>query len=249
MPWFSIPAAILGSAVIGGISSNAAANTQASAADRAAGLQQQQFDRTVELQEPFRQAGLSGQNRLMDYLGLSSNAGAPGYGKYARDFSMADFQADPGYAFRLSEGLKALDRTASARGTLGGGAGLKAAARYGQDAASQEYSNAFNRYQTNRSNQLQPLQSLAGQAITSSNTLGQAGQTMANNMGENYMGAANARASGYMGAANAASGGVGQYLNYNQGQNMLNAFGNRGMTAPTGYGGPALPDNYMSSVG
>lgn len=229
MPW--IAAAIVGSAVVGGLSSNAAANTQASAADRAAGLQQQQFDRTVALQEPFRQAGLSGQNRLMDYLGLSSNAGAPGYGKYARDFSMADFQQDPGYAFRLSEGLKALDRTASARGTLGGGAGLKAAARYGQDAASQEYSNAFNRYQTNRSNQLQPLQSLAGQAITSSNTLGQAGQTMANNMGENYMGAANARASGYMGAANAASGGVGQYLNYTQGQNMMNMFGNKSTPA------------------
>jgi hypothetical protein len=249
MPWFSIPAAILGSAVIGGISSNAAANTQASAAGRAADLQQQQFDRTVALQEPFRKAGITGQNRLMDYLGLSSNAGAPDFGKYSKDFSMADFQADPGYAFRMSEGLKGLDRTAAARGGLISGGALKAATRYGGDLASQEYNNAFNRYQTNRSNQLQPLQSLAGQALTSSNTVGQAGQTMANNMGENYMGAANARASGYMGAANAASGGVGQYLNYNQGQNMLSMFGNRGMAAPTGYGGPALPNDYMSSVG
>jgi hypothetical protein len=246
---YFVAAAIAGSAVLGAVSSNSAANTQANAARSAADLQQQQFDRTVELQEPFRQAGLSGQNRLMDYLGLSSNAGAPGYGKYARDFSMADFQADPGYAFRMSEGLKGLDRTAAARGGLISGGALKAATRYGEDLASQEYNNAFNRYQTNRSNQLQPLQSLAGQALTSSNTVGQAGQTMANNMGENYMGAANARASGYMGGANAISGGVGQYLNYNQGQNMLNAFGNRGMTAPTGYGGPALPNDYMSSMG
>src|SRR5574343_122984 len=34
------------------------------------------------------------------------------------DFTMEKFQEDPGYAFRMSEGLKALDRTAAARGGL-----------------------------------------------------------------------------------------------------------------------------------
>lgn len=66
------------------------------------------------------------------------------------DFTMEKFQQDPGYAFRLSEGLKALDRTAAARGGLISGSAMKGAMRYGQDMASQEYQNAFNRYNQNR---------------------------------------------------------------------------------------------------
>jgi hypothetical protein len=55
------------------------------------------FDQQMAGQEPFRQAGVTGQNRLMEYLGLGGNAGAEGYGRYGRDFGMSDFQADPGY--------------------------------------------------------------------------------------------------------------------------------------------------------
>jgi Sec-independent protein translocase protein TatA len=115
--------------------------------------------------------------------GLNIDPNSPDYGKYARDFSMADFTADPGYAFRLSEGQKALDRSAAARGGLISGGALKAAGRYGQDMASQEFTNAFNRYQTNRSNQLNPLQSLMGAGQTSTNQLGAAGQNYASNVG------------------------------------------------------------------
>jgi hypothetical protein len=116
---------------------------------------------------------------------------------------MADFQQDPGYAFRMSEGLKALDRTAASRGGLLSGATLRGATRYGQDMASQEYTNAFNRYQTNRSNQLNPLQSLMGAGQTAAGNVGAAGQAYASNAGNAYMNAADARASGYMGSANA----------------------------------------------
>ena len=147
---------------------------------------------------------------------------SPDFGKYTRDFGMQDFQQDPGYAFRMSEGLKALDRQAAARGGLISGAALKASQRYGQDMASQEYTNAFNRYQTNRANQLNPLQSLMGAGQTAANTLGTAGQNYANQAGEAYMGAGNARASGYMGQANAISGAIGQGLNTYQNQQYLN---------------------------
>jgi len=225
-----IETAILGSAVIGGLSSNRAANTQASAADRAAQLQADQYAQQRADQEPFRQAGITSQNRLMELLGIGGNTGAQGYGKYGRDFSMEDFQQDPGYGFRLSEGLKGLDRQAAARGGLISGAALKAATRYGQEMGSQEYQNAFNRYQTNRSNQLNPLQSLMGAGQTATNTLGSAGQNYANQAGQDYMGAGNARASGYMGTANALSGGVGQYLNYRQNQNMLDMLRGGGNT-------------------
>jgi len=75
-----------------------------------------------------------------------------------RNFSASDFQADPGYAFRLSEGMKALDRTAASRGGLLSGATLKGAQRYGSDLASQEYGNAYNRFQNNRTAQSQEYQ-------------------------------------------------------------------------------------------
>jgi hypothetical protein len=124
---------------------------------------------------------------------------------------MSDFQADPGYAFRMTEGLKALDRQAAARGGLISGGALKAAQNYGQDLASQEYQNAYNRYQTNRTNLLNPLQSLAGAGQTSANTTGNAAANFGT-QGSNALGgagtaqanaiqnAANARASGYLGS-------------------------------------------------
>jgi hypothetical protein len=100
---------------------------------------------------------------------------------------MNQFQQDPGYAFRLKEGQQALDRSAAARGGLISGGALKAAQRYGQEMGSQEYMNAFNRYQTERAARLQPLQSLTGFGQTTANTLGAAGQTMAGNVGNAYM--------------------------------------------------------------
>jgi hypothetical protein len=199
---FSAGASIVGG-LLGADASENAAETQAAAANRAADLQYKMFKENQAAQKPFLEAGYKGQNRLLDLLALSGNTGAQGYGSAARNFGMSDFEQDPGYAFRMSEGLKALDRTAAARGGMLSGAALKGSQRYGQDLASQEYQNAYNRYQTNRANQLNPLQSLAGQGQTTANTLGAAGQNYATSAGEAYMGAGNARASGYMGSANA----------------------------------------------
>ena len=56
-----------------------------------------------------------------------------------------NFQTDPGYEFRFNEGMRGLERGAAARGgVLSGGFGRKAV-RYGQDYASNEYSNVYNR--------------------------------------------------------------------------------------------------------
>jgi hypothetical protein len=165
--------------------------------------------------------------------GLQVDPNSPDFGRYARDFGMSDFQADPGYAFRMSEGMKGLERSAAARGGLLSGATLKGIQRYGQDLGSQEYQNAFNRYQTNRAARLNPLQSLAGVGQTSANTIGQAGQNyasqaggtmgqMASNVGDLMTGGAAARASGYVGGANALTGALSTGLNYYQGQQMMN---------------------------
>jgi hypothetical protein len=165
-----------------------------------------------------------GSRRTGDFF---RNTSSPDFGKYARDFSMKDFTTDPGYAFRMNEGLKSLDRQAASRGGLISGGALKAAQRYGQDLGSQEYQNAFNRYQVNRANQLNPLQSMSGQGQTTATQLGQAGQNYAGQAGAAYGAAGQAQASGYMGAANAISGGLGQYLNYQSNNNLLAAIKNR----------------------
>lgn len=133
--------------------------------------------------------------------GIVVDPNSPDFGKYARDFGMQDFEQDPGYAFRLAEGQKAIERSAAARGGLQSGAALKAAARYGQEMGSQEYTNAFNRYQTNRSNQLNPLFGLMNTGIGAANNL----TDIAGQQGQNRANALNAQ--GYYGAVNAANSG------------------------------------------
>jgi hypothetical protein len=228
--------AAAGSIIGGSMASGAAtdaANTQAAAANYAADLQYKQWQENQANQKPFLEAGYKGENRLLDLLGLSGNTGAEGYGSAGKNFSLSDFQADPGYAFRMSEGLKALDRTAAARGGLLSGGALKGAERYGQDMASQEYQNAYNRYQTNRSNLLNPLQSLAGQGQTTANTLGTAGANYASNAGNAYMNAGNAAASGYVGSANAWSQALGGATNA-LGQGFANYYANQPYSGAAG---------------
>jgi len=231
---------VVGGMMAGDAAENAA-ETQAGAANRAADLEYKMFKENQAAQKPFLEAGYKGQNKLMDLLGLSGNTGAQGYGSAARNFGMSDFEQDPGYAFRMSEGLKALDRTAAARGGMLSGAALRGATRYGQDMASQEYQNAYNRYQTNRAGILNPLQSLSGQGQTTANTLGAAGQQYATNAGNAYMNAGNAAASGYVGSANAwnqalggATNALGQGIaNYYAGRPANNAY-SYGSSGPTG---------------
>ncbi len=138
-----------------------AADAATQANERSMAFQREMFDKQLGLTAPYREAGTTAQNRLMELLGIGGSAGGADYGKYGRDFSMSDFVTDPGYNFRLTEGQQAIDRSAAARGGTQSGAALKAAARYGQQAGSQEYGNAYERYQTNRTNQLAPLGSIA----------------------------------------------------------------------------------------
>lgn len=207
---FWVAGAVVGSSLIGASASRSAAGAQAAAADRAAEGQERMFERQVELSEPWRKAGEQALNKLIPLTDYTP-------------FSMAQFQADPGYGFRMSEGMKALERGAAARGGLLSGATLKGIQRFGQDLGSQEYQNAFNRYQAERQARLAPLQSLAGVGQTTAQQIGQAGMQAAQNIGETQMSGAAARASGYVGGANALTQGLGTYLNYSQGQNMLNA--------------------------
>jgi hypothetical protein len=246
-PISAIAGGSLLSAGVGAYSASQASQAQANAAQQGIDAQERMFQKQTELQEPFRQAGIGAQNRLLTYLGLEGgDPNSPDWKKYSGDFGMKDFTADPGYQFRLDEGQKALDRSAAARGGLQSGAALKAATRFGQDYGSQEYTNAFNRYQTNRANQLNPAQSLMGSGQTSANTLTNAAGQNATNLMQGYGNMGAARASGYMGMGNALTGALNQGTNaYMQSQliNQLGAGANPYAYGAGGYKGmgPFMP--------
>lgn len=221
-----VAAAVVGSAVVGGLAASSAADTQAQAAGDASAaqlqaqretnaLQKEMYDQNRKDLEPWREAGMGALSQLV--TGIKPGA------EFNRNFSMQDFQADPGYAFRQSEGRKAIDNSAAARGSSLSGATLKALTRFGQDTASNEYQNSYNRWNNDISSRFNRLAGVAGTGQTATNQIGAYGQNTANNIAQgnmntannvanNTMAAGNARASGYVGMANALNSGVGNYM-------------------------------------
>jgi hypothetical protein len=159
-----------------------AAQTQADAANNATASNERALERQAEMSLPYRTAGEKAVNQLSEMT-------QPG-GAATKEFAYGPFnyQADPGYAFRLKEGMNAMNATAAARGGLISGNALKAGQDYGQAQGSQEYQNAFNRYITNynadvarANNMYNRVSNIAGTGQTTSNAL--AG--MAGNYGQN----------------------------------------------------------------
>ena len=187
--------------------------TTLTAQREAQAFQQKQADQARADQEPWRIAGGNALTQLSQRM-------APG-GDLTRNFAMSDFEQDPGYAFRQAEGMKGMTNSAAARGNLLSGAALKAASRYNQDFASNEYGNAFARYKGNQEGQYNKLANLAGVGQIAANQNGssamQLGSNVGNalmyngqNMGRNIVGAGDARASGYIAQGNALTDGVNQ---------------------------------------
>ena len=214
MAWGAVAGAAIG--VVGGaMASRSAANAQTDAANQANQTQLAMYEQQRADAEPWRQAGMT----ALGQLGTGTAAG----GEFNRNFGMADFQVDPGYQFRQQQGQQALERSAAARGGLLNGGTLKALTRYGQDTASQEYGNAYNRFNNDQSTRFNRLSSLAGIGQTASRDVANMGMSTAGAVAGNQLAAGNARASGYVGTANALTSGIGQaqsmyYLNQLNGQ-------------------------------
>ena len=186
MTWVAV--AIGGSALVGGYVASKgqqqAADTQANAAreagavqsdvaDRQLALQKQQYEEGVQRQQPWLTAGTNALARMQagEFTQPAAfNANDPRYAQPgAFSFGANDYQADPGYAFRLSEGQRALERTAAARGGLISGTALKAASRYSGDLASQEYQNAYQRALTGYGTQVDRSNTAFSRGLTGYN--------------------------------------------------------------------------------
>ena len=199
------PAGAVAGASLGGGFDNAeasrkAANTQVDSAREANATADARFQQNRADTAPWRAAG----ETALGQLGAGTAAG----GDFNRDFTLADFNRDPGYQFRMDQGRDALESSASARGSLLGGGTLKALTRYGQDYASGEYGNARSRFINDRETRFGRLSALAGIGQTAVRDTANQGTALATQTGNNTMQAGNARASGYIGQANAMNEGI-----------------------------------------
>lgn len=151
------------------------------------------------------------------------------FGELAQKFDMSSFQADPGYQFRMDEANKALQRSAAARGGLLSGGTLKGLSNLNQNLASQEYQNAYNRFQNDQTTRFNRLATMAGIGQTATNVTGQLGQNYAGSAAELAAQGANAKAAGALGSAQAWNQGINSalqgYQNYNTWNQLMGNLG------------------------
>lgn len=244
-------AAVLGGAYMSSQAAKGAASTQADAARYAADQNAAAAAQQLETAKPWVTAGTTAINQL-------SAMTQPG-GAATKEFAYQPFeyQADPGYAFRLKEGTKAMNATAAARGGLISGNALRAGQAYGQEMGSQEYTSAFDRYlknyanaqntfQVNRNNLLEPLKFISGQG--QAGAANQAATIGANAAANSALitGAANANAAGQIGSANAYTNAIGQGVNAYQMNQLINRSSYSPSSSGTNYYGA---NSYQSSPG
>lgn len=247
-------AAAIGSAALSASASKKAAKTQAESADEAVALQREQWLQAREDIAPWREAGAWALPQLQQMI--RRGMGAPFRGPAPLDPRRFAFtaptaetmQRDPGYQFRVAEGMRALEGSAAARGGLLSGGAMRGAMELGQNLGSQEYGNVYqralgenqlrygraltgNQEQYNRAltawqarqgmNQAQynRLAGLANVGQQSSEYLGRLGANYANQAGDLLTSQGAALAAGQLGAANA----WGSALN--QGANTLGGLG------------------------
>jgi len=129
--------------------------------------------------DPYSELGLRTARTLAEMAGPD--------GEITRKFTMADFEEDPGYRFRLAEGQKALERSAAVRGMLQSGQTLKALTGYAQGMASQEYQNAFERFMRQRQQRYAMLSDLASMGERANEMALRAGTWYGGNVSDNTM--------------------------------------------------------------
>jgi len=188
-------AASLGGAAIQAGAAGSAAEEQAAAAERSRQLQETMYGQQREDLSAYRQAGTTALSQLADP-------------SLTRQFTQADFQADPGYEFRMAEGQKAIERSASARGGIAGGRTMKELSRFGQGLASQEYGAAYGRFTGGQERRMRQLSGIAGLGQASAaQTAAQAGQ-FGRSAGAAMQDIGTAQAAGTIGAGQAYAGGL-----------------------------------------
>ena len=243
-------AGTIAGAEISGNASKNAAQIQANAAGTASGVELSMFDQTQANLAPYMKSGTNALSALNYGLGVGPKTGATpasgiGYGSLTAPFTAADYQASPGYAWQMSQGIDAVQNSASAAGGIGGGNTLKALTTYGQGLANTDYQQAYQNYVNRQQQQYGMLSGQAGAGQNAAANLGGFAANVGGQVGSNTIGAGNALAAGTIGSANAVTGGVNSlaqlaalYGNASYGGGIPGAGG------VVGSGNPSAPNTY-----
>lgn len=224
--------AVIGAAVsIGG--SLLSASKQSSAAKKAANIQAAATQSAIDAQNaqaaqarqdnaPFLDAGKQAQYQLsyllgnvpegmtQDELASKVNTTQGAFGSLAKPYDGTNYQDDPAYQARLTQGQQAIERSAAAKGGLLSGATQKALNQFAQSVASDEYANAYNRYVTEQTNLYNSLAGQAGLGSKTASLLATSGQDTTNQISDLTTQGANANAAGTVASSNAWASGLGQ---------------------------------------
>lgn len=222
----AIPAAVsLGSAAI-------SSGSQSSAANKASSVQQNALNTTQQNLAPYMAIGTQAGNDLSTLTGGGTSNPLTSPLLKAPTMTESQLQSTPGYQFNLTQGLKAVQNGAAARGLGSSGAAQKGAAAYATGLADNTYQNQFNNAVTNQTNQYNRLQQLSSLGENAAAGFGNTAQQTTANIGNNIIGAANAQGAAFTGAGtnigNAVQGGYGinalQNMYGNQNGNQDDAF-------------------------
>jgi len=222
----TMAAVSIGSGIMQSNAARDAARMQADSASRAMEQERAMYEQSRADLAPYRETGytaLKDIERMKPFL--TSQFGPQEFGQYL----------DPSMAFRQRLGTQATERLANVGGGAISGNTLRSLADYGQNLASTEYGNAFNRFQTERGNIYNTLANIAGMGQQSVNTGVNAGQNFAAGQTGLITGGAAAQAAGTVGSANALAGGLQGASN----AYLLNQFmrpQNQAVTPAGGYG-------------
>jgi hypothetical protein len=239
-----VATAIVASSVITGVmgskAQKSAAQTQADAAGRA---QDQLLAAGQEAKEGYTPYTDIGKTALSDITKQSPY--------FQQQFTNKDLNSylAPGYEFRLGQGQKANLQASNLTGGAVSGNALKSLQDYSQNFASGEYANAFNQFQSQRTNIYNQLSDIAKMGLTAQQGTANAILGTGTNIASITSGLGNAQAASQIGQANALSGavqGAGNAASYYAMNNMNNPAAMQAQLTAGGYGSNAY-NNYMSN--
>lgn len=220
--------------IISGISSIIGGNKAASYDEAAAKTAQEYYGYARSDLSPYTSAGQSAMSSALSLAQGSPTGGGPDYVTEASQnlpgqMTQSQLEQTPGYQFNLSQGLKATQSAAAARGLGVSGAALKGAATYATGLADSTYQNQFNNAQSrfsdylnlntsqqgNLTNQFNRLNSLASIGETAGANTAQAGSNLANTSATAQEAAGNAISSGIKGLGTGVGNALNQVIGYN----------------------------------
>ena len=219
-----VATAIVGAGVVGAATqiytSGKASEAQMTQAERAAAESRRQNEQTRQDLAPYREMGARAGTELEGRMPFLTSP---------ITMDQETLEKTPGYQFTRTQGLKAVQNSAAARGLGVSGAALKGAASFATGLADQTYTTQFGLENTNRTNAFNRLKSLVDTGETAAAGTGALGAKAADTSAGAAIGAGNAQAAGYNAMGNAVSNAGNNFAGYMMYKGL---YGNR-LSAPT----------------